>query len=56
MKVVEKDKVISGMLRDELKRCQEMLESLVKSVSKLPKDVMNKRKSDIRTECIPITT
>ncbi|GEM_PF-4129581 len=28
MKVVEKDKVISGMLRDELKRCREMLESL----------------------------
>src|SRR3972149_12195855 len=44
MKVVEKDKVISGMLRDELKRCQEMLDSLAKSVSKLPKGVMNERK------------
>ena len=44
MKLVEKDKVISGMLRDELKRCQEMLDSLAKSVSKLPKGVMNERK------------
>ncbi|OGW44848.1 MAG: hypothetical protein A2Y66_06800 [Nitrospirae bacterium RBG_13_41_22] len=26
MKVVEKDKVISGMLQDELKRCREMLQ------------------------------
>jgi hypothetical protein len=44
MKVVEKDKVISGMLRDELKRCQEMLDSLEKSVSGLPKGSMSKRK------------
>lgn len=44
MKVVEKDKVISGMLRDELKRCQEMLDSLKKSVSNLPKGVINERK------------
>jgi hypothetical protein len=44
MKVVEKDKVISGMLQDELKRCQEMLNSLKKSVSELPKGVINERK------------
>jgi len=44
MKVVEKDKVISGMLFDELKRCQEMLNSIEKSVSELPKGVINKRK------------
>jgi len=44
MKVVEKDKVISGMLRDELKRCQEMLVGLEKSVSELPKGVINERK------------
>jgi hypothetical protein len=44
MKVVEKDKVIGGMLQDELKRCQEMLVSLEKSVSGLPKGVINKRK------------
>jgi predicted ribosome quality control (RQC) complex YloA/Tae2 family protein len=44
MKVVEKDRVISGMLRDELKRCQEMLDSLEKSVSELPKGVINERR------------
>jgi hypothetical protein len=43
MKVVEKDKVISGMLGDELKRCQEMLGSLEKSVSELPKGVISER-------------
>ena len=42
--MVEKDKVISGMLRDELKRCQEMLESLEKSISGLPKGAMSERK------------
>ena len=44
MKVVEKDKVISGMLHDELKRCQELLERLEKSVSRLPKGVLSQRK------------
>jgi len=44
MKVVEKDKVISGMLQDELQRCQEMLVSLEKSVAELPKGVINQRK------------
>ena len=44
MKVVEKDRVISGMLIDELKRCREMLISLKKSVSSLPKGVINERK------------
>ncbi|MFZ5907501.1 MAG: hypothetical protein ACOYVJ_08880 [Nitrospirota bacterium] len=44
MKVVEKDKVISGMLQDELRRCQEMLVSLKKAASELPKGVINERK------------
>jgi len=44
MKVVEKDKIISGMLRDELERCQEMLDSLEKSVSALPKGSISQRK------------
>ena len=48
MKVVEKDKVISGMLQDELKRCQEMLDSLEKAVSELPKGVINERKKRYR--------
>lgn len=44
MKVVEKDKVIGGMLRDELKRCQEMLDGLEKSISGLPKGAISERK------------
>lgn len=44
MKVVEKDRVIGGMLRDELKRCQEMLDGLEKSISMLPKGSINERK------------
>ena len=32
------------MIQDELKRCQEMLVSLEKSVSELPKGVINERK------------
>lgn len=44
MKVVEKDKIISGMLVDEIKRCEEMLYGLKKSVSGLPKGVINERK------------
>ncbi|MBI4653786.1 MAG: hypothetical protein HY752_02160 [Nitrospirae bacterium] len=44
MKVVEKDRIISGMLQDELRRCLEMLDSLRKAVSKLPKGVLSSRK------------
>lgn len=41
---MEKDKVISGMLLDEKKRCMEMLSSLEKSASELPRGVINERK------------
>lgn len=44
MKVVEKDKVISGMLKDELKRCRDMLAELQKSIAALPKGALNERK------------
>jgi len=44
MKVVEKDKVISGMLQDELKRCKEMLAGLQNSLEGLPKGVLSERK------------
>lgn len=44
MKVVEKDRVINGMLSDEFNRCREMLNSLKKSASVMPKGVLNKRK------------
>ena len=43
MKVVEKDKVIDGMLQDELRRCFEMLGSLRKAVSRLPKGILSSR-------------
>jgi len=44
MKVVEKDRVISGMLGDELKRCKEMLDSLERSLRGIPKGSLNERK------------
>lgn len=50
MKVVENDKVIGGMLQDELKRCQEMLDSLEKSVSELPKGVLGERKKRYKSK------
>lgn len=44
MKVVEKDRVISGMLQDELARCEEMIEGLQNSLAELPKGVLSERK------------
>ena len=44
MKVVEKEKIISGMLRDEFKRCREMLAGLQNSLKRLPKGVLSQRK------------
>jgi len=43
MKVVEKDRVVGGMLEDELKRCQEILNGLRKAISRLPKGAINER-------------
>ena len=43
VKVVETDKVIGGMLQDELKRCQDMLDGLRKAVSGLPKGSLSER-------------
>jgi hypothetical protein len=43
MKVVEKDKVVGGMLQDELKRCQEALNGLRKAISGLPKGAISER-------------
>lgn len=48
MKVVEKDKVISGMLHDELKCCLEMSENLEKTVSDLPTGAINERKKSYK--------
>ncbi len=44
MKVVEKDKIVSGMLRDERSRSEEMLAGLRKSLADLPKGVLSERK------------
>jgi hypothetical protein len=44
MKVVEKDRIVSGMLRDELGRSEEMLAGLQKSLADLPKGVLSERK------------
>jgi hypothetical protein len=46
----EKDKVISGMLQDERKRCEEMLDGLEKSISGLPKGAINQRKKRYKSK------
>lgn len=44
MKVVEKDRIVSGMLRDEYNRCQEMVNELESVASALPKGSLQQRK------------
>lgn len=44
MKVVEKDRIISGLLRDEYQRCQEMVSELERAASALPKGSLQQRK------------
>lgn len=44
MNVVEKDAVVSGMLGDELLRCEEALASILKALSELPKGSLSSRK------------
>jgi len=43
MKVVEKDRHIQGMLQEELKRCRDLVISLRKEISNLPKGSVHKR-------------
>lgn len=50
MKVVEKDRVVGGMLQDELKRCQEMLNGLRKAISGLPKGAISERKKHYKNK------
>lgn len=47
-KVAEKDRVISAMLRDELKRCQEMLAGMQKAIAQFLKGVLSKRKKQFK--------
>lgn len=44
MNVVEKDLVVSGMLADELGRCEEALAGIQKALSALPKGALSQRK------------
>ncbi len=44
MNVVEKDAIVSGMLVDELGRCEEALAGIQKALSALPKGTLNLRK------------
>jgi len=37
MNVVEKDAVVSGMLNDELRRCEEAFKAILKALAKLPR-------------------
>jgi hypothetical protein len=50
VKVVETDKVIGGMLRDELYRCQEMLNGLRKAISGLPKGSISEREKHYKNK------
>jgi len=43
MKVVEKDRLIHGMLQEELERCRSMVISLRKGLSSLPKGSLHVR-------------
>jgi hypothetical protein len=44
MKVVEKDRIVSGMLNDEYNRCLEMVAELERAASMLPKGSLQQRK------------
>ena len=44
MSVVKKDKVVHGMLQDELERCEGLAYSLMAAISELPKGSLHERK------------
>ena len=44
MSVVQKDKVVHGMLQDELERCEGLFRSLEEAISALPKGSLHERK------------
>jgi len=44
MSVVKKDKVVYGMLQDELERCEGLSSSLEEGLSELPKGSLHERK------------
>ena len=50
MKVVEKDKLVDGMLREELERCRGMVSSLEQEISRLPKGSLHVRKKQYKNK------
>jgi len=44
MKVVEKDRLVDGMLHEELERCRGMVSSLEQEIAHLPKGSLHVRK------------
>ena len=44
MGVVQKDKVVHGMLQDELERCKGLFNSMEAAISELPKGSLHERK------------
>jgi hypothetical protein len=48
MKVVEKDKLVNGMLREELERCRDMVSSLEQEISHLPRGSLHVRKKQYK--------
>lgn len=48
MKVVEKDKLVDGMLQEELERCRSMVSSLEQEISHLPKGSLHVRKKQYK--------
>ena len=48
MKVVEKDKLINGMLHEELERCQDMVAFLEQEIYNLPKGSLHVRKKQYK--------
>lgn len=48
MKVVEKDKLVEGMLNEELERCRAMISSLEQEMAHLPKGSLHDRKKQYK--------
>jgi hypothetical protein len=48
MKVVEKDRLVNGMLHEEMERCRGMLSSLEQEISHLPKGSLHVRKKQYK--------
>ncbi|MBI5585624.1 MAG: hypothetical protein HY892_17580 [Deltaproteobacteria bacterium] len=48
MKVVEKDKLVEGMLQEELERCRVMISSLEQGMAHLPKGSLHVRKKQYK--------